>query len=116
MAVKDGETAVYAKLGSPSDSLASPLRVRRNGDTYAVLTNAAEPVITPLFTYTMASAYYSSGAMGAIYGDRNASPNTFTVQANKLTNLNGDAAVFGFLQERIAGWYYGSIIRAILQF
>ncbi len=98
LGVKDGSTTVYAKLGVPTDSLASPLRVRKNGSIYAVLTSAAEPVITPLFSYTVATEYYSAGSAGAIYGDRNASPTTYTVQPHKVTNLNGDPAIFDFFQ------------------
>ncbi|XER08880.1 hypothetical protein SRRS_44970 [Sporomusa rhizae] len=98
LAVKDGRTTVYAKLGLPTDSLASPLRVRKSGNTYAVLTATAEPVSTPLFAYTLSNEYLNHGVVGAIYGDRYASPTTFTVQANKIIYLNGEAAVFGFLQ------------------
>ena len=47
LAVKDGSATVYAKLGVPTDSLASPLRVRKNGETYAVLSSAAKAGSAP---------------------------------------------------------------------
>lgn len=50
-----------------------------------------------LFAYTITDAGYSRGTAGAINGDRSAtSPAAFTAQKDKITQLNGDPAVFNF--------------------
>ena len=41
LAVRDGTTVAYVKLGTTSDSKASSLRVRKNGTVHAILRNAA---------------------------------------------------------------------------
>ncbi len=55
LAIKDGETTVYAKLGATTDALTSPLRVRKNGETRAVLTQA-KPTYTEV-AYTTPGTY-----------------------------------------------------------
>lgn len=97
LAIKDGEATVYAKLGAATDALASPLRVRKNGEIYAVLKSAIKPGVAPLFAFKLSYSNYMSGYAGVIYGDRTESPTTFTSSV-KVTGLNGDGAVFSFLQ------------------
>lgn len=41
--LKDGTTAVYARLGAIDDTYSSPLRVRKRGSIYSVLTQASLP-------------------------------------------------------------------------
>ncbi len=55
LAIKDGETTVYAKLGATTDALTSPLRVRKNGEIRAVLTQA-KPSYTEV-AYTTVGTY-----------------------------------------------------------
>lgn len=50
-----------------------------------------------LFAYTITNESYSTGAAGAINGDRSAtSPTAFTAQKDKISGLNGDPAFFNF--------------------
>ena len=98
LAIRDEGTTAYAKLGTATDALASPLRVRKNGETYAVLKSAAKPGIAPLFAFTI-DRYndYLTMFLGAIYGDRTASPTTYTITSDKFNGTTGGIFVSSFL-------------------
>jgi hypothetical protein len=51
-----------------------------------------------LFGYTVVDSNYTTGAAGAINGDRTASPATFTAQIGKVSYLSSDPALFNFFQ------------------
>lgn len=50
-----------------------------------------------LFGYTVVDSGYTLGSAGAINGERNALPTTFTA-INKVNQLNSDPAIFNFFQ------------------
>ncbi len=85
LAIKDGETTVYAKLGAATDALASPLRVRKNGGTHAVLKTAVKPGITPLFAFTMGEYIDYNLTVAALHGDRTLSSDTYSYKTNVVT-------------------------------
>jgi len=97
LAIRDGGTTAYAKLGAATDTLASPLRVRKNGETYAVLTSAAKAGIAPLFAFTV-DRYndYSSTSVMALYGDRTLSSTTYSY-TTKYESYGQAHTVTGFL-------------------
>ena len=99
LAIKDGGTTAYAKLGPATDALASPLRVRKNGETYAVLKSNVKPSIAPLFAFTIDNySNYTHMQVEAIYGDRTASPTTYTNESDKLRSSIGyEQTVASFL-------------------
>lgn len=51
-----------------------------------------------LFGYTVVDSNYTTGAAGAINGERTASPATFTAQVGKVSGLTSDPALFNFFQ------------------
>lgn len=107
LAIKDGGTTAYAKLGAATDALASPLRVRKNGETFAVLKSAVKPGVAPLFAFTV-DRYndYSSMSVMALNGDRTLSSTTYSY-ATKYESSGQAHIVTGFL-------YGGSNSRLLL--
>ncbi len=116
LAIRDGGTTAYAKLGAATDALASPLRVRKNGETYAVLTSAAKAGIAPLFAFTT-DRYndYSYTSVMALYGDRTLSSTTYSFttkyesygQAHTVTSfLDGTGTSRILLSRRNPGGSY----------
>ncbi len=66
--------------------------------TLSVLGSSAALAATEnLFGYTVVNSGYSAGLAGAISGERTAAPTTFT-SSTKVTDLNGDPALFNFFQ------------------
>lgn len=94
LTIRDGGTTAYAKLGAATDALASPLRVRKNGETFAVLKSAVKPGVAPLFAFGVDNYNdYTTISVAAIYGDRTLSSTTYSWTQKRIEYYTSPAIV-----------------------